>query len=115
VLFLENCFYSQKDVPGSHGGSCASSSHGVNQAVNVKVEEFSDVEDGEDPVPMSFMEIKFEREVSYMSVCLLLGTSQSHPELHIPVLISSVAKKEISRTQWSIAMKTYPVLCNDRV
>jgi hypothetical protein len=59
--------YSQKDIPGSHSETCASSSHS-DQAVNIKVEEVSDSEDGEDPVPMTFVEIKAEREVSYMSL-----------------------------------------------
>jgi hypothetical protein len=67
MVVLQNCLDSQKDVPGSHCEARASSSHSV-QAVNIKVEEVSDVEDEEDPVPMTFMEIKFEHEVSYMSV-----------------------------------------------
>jgi hypothetical protein len=53
----------------------------------MKLEEFSDMEDGEDPVPMSFMEIKFEREVSCMCACLLFGIFRSHPQL--PISFSS--------------------------
>jgi hypothetical protein len=81
----------------------------------MKLEEFSDMEDEEDPVPMSFMEIKFEREVSCMCVCLLLGIAQSHPELPILIPMSSVAKKKISRTRRSVAVEAYPVSCNDSI
>jgi hypothetical protein len=72
---------------------CASSSHDGDQAVNIKVEEVSDVEDEEDPVPMTFVEIKVEHEVSLMSLWPLLGISHSHPELPVLILISVVAKK----------------------
>jgi hypothetical protein len=67
MVVLQIRLDSQKDVPGSHSEACASSSHSV-QAVNIKVEEASDVEDEEDPMPTTFMEVKFEHEVSYMSV-----------------------------------------------
>jgi hypothetical protein len=39
-------------------------SHDANQAMNVKVKEGSDVEEEDDPVPISFPEIKAEPEVS---------------------------------------------------
>jgi hypothetical protein len=66
MMVLQHCLDSQKDVPASHSEACASSSHS-DQAVDIKV-EVSDAEDEEDPAPMTFMEIKFEHEVSYMSV-----------------------------------------------
>jgi hypothetical protein len=63
---------SQKEVLCSHSEACQSSSLSGDQTVNIKVEEISDMEDGEDPVPMTFVEIKAEHEVSCMSfVCLL--------------------------------------------
>jgi hypothetical protein len=85
-LVLQDSLDSQKDAPGSHSEACASSTGGI-QAVNIKVEEFSDIEDREDPVPTTFMEVKFEDEVSCMSVRPLLGISHSHPELPILILI----------------------------
>jgi hypothetical protein len=84
MMVLQDSLDSQKDVSGSHSETCAPSSHDGVQAVNIKVEEASDVEDEEDPVPMKFMEVKLEDEVSCMSVCALLGLSDLCPEL--PVL-----------------------------
>jgi hypothetical protein len=75
MVVLQNCLDSQRDVPGSHSEAFHSSSHDGDQAVNVKVEEFSDVKYGEDPLPMTVVEVKFEPEVSCMSVCPLLGIS----------------------------------------
>jgi hypothetical protein len=87
MVVLQNRLDSQKDVPGLHSEACASSSHS-DQVVNIKVEEVSDVEDGEDPVPMTFVEIKAEHEVSCMSsLCPLLGIYQSHSELPLLLLI----------------------------
>jgi hypothetical protein len=38
--------------------------HDANQAVNAKAEAASDVEEEEDPMPITFIEIKAEPEVS---------------------------------------------------
>jgi hypothetical protein len=76
MVVLQNCVDSQKDEPGSHSEACPSSSHDGDQAVNIKVEEFSDVDNGEDPLPMTIVGIKVEHEVSCMSLCPLLGRSQ---------------------------------------
>jgi hypothetical protein len=62
MVVLQDSLDSQKDVPGSHSEACASAPLDV-QAVNIKVEEASDVED-EDPGPMTFMEVKLEDQVS---------------------------------------------------
>jgi hypothetical protein len=71
MVILQNCLYSQKDVPGSHVEALASSSHDGVQGVNIKVEESSDigVVEEEDPVPMRAVGIKVEHEVSSMSLC----------------------------------------------
>jgi hypothetical protein len=59
---------SQKHVPGSHSEACSSSYPNGVQAVNIKVEEFSDIEvEEEDPAPMTAVGIKAEHEVSCMS------------------------------------------------
>jgi hypothetical protein len=58
--------YSQKDEPCSHSEACPSWSHDDDPAVNIKVEEFSDIEDVEKPAPMTAVGIKAEHEVSCM-------------------------------------------------
>jgi hypothetical protein len=55
---------SQKDEPHSHSEACPSWSHDGDQAINIKVEEFSDIEDVEKTVPMTVIGIKAEHEVS---------------------------------------------------
>jgi hypothetical protein len=67
MVVLQNRLDSQKDVPGSHSEACASSSLNGVQALKIKVEDSSDMEDGEDPVPMAVVGIKVEHEVSCMS------------------------------------------------
>ncbi|PNF32629.1 hypothetical protein B7P43_G17893 [Cryptotermes secundus] len=62
VVLLQDSLDSQKDEPGSHSEACASSSLNGVQAVNIKVEESSDMEGGEDPVPMTVVGIKAEHE-----------------------------------------------------
>jgi hypothetical protein len=87
MMVLQNCLDSQKDEPGSHSEACPSWSHDGAQAVNIKVEEFSDVEDRKDPVPMSVVGIKAEHEVSCVSLCPLLGISRSQPGFPAPFVI----------------------------
>jgi hypothetical protein len=73
MVVLQNSMDSQKDEPGLHNEACPSSSHDGEQGVNIKVEEFSDVDDGEDRLPLTVVGIKAEHEVSCMSLCPLLG------------------------------------------
>jgi hypothetical protein len=87
MMVLQKCLDIKKYLPGSHSEGCASSSHSGAQAGNIKVEEFSDIEDRKDPVPMTVVGIKAEHEVSCMSLCPLLGISQSYPELPVLSLI----------------------------
>jgi hypothetical protein len=87
MAVLQNCVDSQKDEPSSHSGACLSSFHDGDQAVNIKDEEISDIEGGEDPEPMTVVGIKAEHEVSCMSLCPLLGTSQSHPGFPVHFLM----------------------------
>jgi hypothetical protein len=63
--FLQNCTDSENIVVGLYGETHPTS-HDTNQALNVKVKEGSDVEVEDDPVPISFSEIKAEPEVSCM-------------------------------------------------
>jgi hypothetical protein len=74
TVVLQNCMDLQKHVPGTCNVTYPASSHDANQAMNIKVEEVSDVEmEEEHPVPMTFVGIKAEHEVSCMSVCPLFG------------------------------------------
>jgi hypothetical protein len=74
VLVLQNCLDIEKRAPGPYSDTYAASSHDANQPMNIKVEEVSDVE-GEEKhrVPMAFVGIKAEHEVSCMSLCPLLA------------------------------------------
>jgi hypothetical protein len=87
MMVLQKCLDIQKDLPVLHSEGCASSSHSGAQAVNIKVEEFSDIEDRKAPVQMTVVGIKVEHEVSCMSLSPFLGISQSHPELPVLSLI----------------------------
>jgi hypothetical protein len=89
---------SQDDVAGSHGEAYASPCSDVHQAISIKVEEFSDVEDGEEPMPMTFIGIKAEHEVSCMSMSPLLGISHSY--LFIIII---VAKKNMDG-MWQLSV-----------
>jgi hypothetical protein len=88
IIVLRDSLDSQKEIPGLHSEVCSSLSLTGVQAVNIKGEEFSDIEDVEDPVPVTVVGIKAEYEVSCMSpLCPLLGISESHPELPVLFLI----------------------------
>jgi hypothetical protein len=64
LLVLQDCAHSQEDVPDSCTETCPASSHDANKAINIKVEVVSDVEEEENPVPISFPGIKAEQAVS---------------------------------------------------
>jgi hypothetical protein len=85
MVVLQNCSDLEKDVSGSHSEACPLSSLSSHQAVNIKVEEFSDMEVREDPVPVSFIGVGTECEVSCTSLCPLLGIS-SHSQLEFLIL-----------------------------
>jgi hypothetical protein len=74
MVVLQDSLDSQKDVPGLQSEACGSSSLSGVQAVYIKVEEFSDVEDRVDPLPETVVGIKAEHEVSCMfPLCPLLS------------------------------------------
>jgi hypothetical protein len=74
TVVLQNCMDLEKHVPGPCSETYPTSSHDVNQGMTIKVEEVSDVEVEEKrAVPMTFVRIKAEHEVSSMSVCPLLA------------------------------------------
>jgi hypothetical protein len=101
MIILQDSLDSQKDVPGLHSEVCSSFSLSGVQAVNIKGEEFSDIEGGEDPVPMTVVGIKAEHEVSCMSpLCPLLGISEAHPELPVLFLICIFHTKLLQSGEW---------------
>jgi hypothetical protein len=68
VVVLQNCMNMERCVPGSHSETYPTSSHDAYQAMNIKVEDVSGVqEEDEDPAPISYEEIKAEHEVSCVS------------------------------------------------
>jgi hypothetical protein len=68
MVVLQNCVDLERCVPGPHSEKYATFCHDANQAMNIKVEEDSDIqEEEEDPVPMAFIGIKVEQEVSCVS------------------------------------------------
>jgi hypothetical protein len=79
MTVLQNWLDSQKNLPGLHSETCASSSLSGVQAVDIKAEEISDIEDTKDHVPMTIVGIKAEHEVSCMfPLYPLLKTYLSH-------------------------------------
>jgi hypothetical protein len=60
-VFLQNRMDLQKDMQGS----CSE----TNEIISIKVEDVSDTEEEEDPVPLKVSGIKTEHVVSFMSVC----------------------------------------------
>jgi hypothetical protein len=75
MVVLQNCMDLQKHVPGPCNETYPASSCDANQAMNIKVEEVSDVEVAEKhSVPMAFVGIKAEHEVSCMfPLCALFS------------------------------------------
>jgi hypothetical protein len=71
-------------VRGLHSEICPASSHDAYPAVRIKAEVLSDAEEEEYPVPLTFVEIKAEPEVSCGSVRLI---SQIQVSLIIRTLI----------------------------
>jgi hypothetical protein len=71
MLILQNCRDLEKCVPGSCDETYPTASHDASQAMNIKVEEVSDIEAEDHPVPMTFVGVKSEHEVSCtrMSFC----------------------------------------------
>jgi hypothetical protein len=64
MLVLQDSAHSQEDVPGSYAETCPACSNDAFRTISIKFEEVSDVEEEEDPVPISFPGIKAEHEVS---------------------------------------------------
>jgi hypothetical protein len=61
---LQDCAHSQEDIPGSYAETCPACSNDAHQAISIKVEEVSVVEENENAVPITFPGIKAEHAVS---------------------------------------------------
>jgi hypothetical protein len=72
-----------KVAPGSNSEACPTSSCVGSLSMSIKVELVTDIqkEEEKDPLLLTFPVIKAEHEVSYMCVCLLLGTFKKYPIL----------------------------------
>jgi hypothetical protein len=64
-MVLQNCTNSESILVDSYGETCPTS-HDADQAMNLKAKAASDAEEEEDPVRVTFPEMKAEPEVSCM-------------------------------------------------
>jgi hypothetical protein len=67
MVVLQNYTNSEKILEGSYGETDPPC-YDADQAMNIKDEDVSDVEEEEDPMPITVQEIKTEPEVSCMSL-----------------------------------------------
>jgi hypothetical protein len=67
MMVLQNHTKLEMDVQ-DHCGEMYPSSSDASQDINIKVEEVSDAEEEEAPMPITFLKIKMEPEVRCMSV-----------------------------------------------
>jgi hypothetical protein len=101
IVLLQNCLNLQKEMQGSCSETYPAS-HDANQITRIKVEDVSDTEEEENPVPLKYSGIKTEHVVSCMSVSLL---SRFHrcPELPVVFLTSislSVHMRPLYYAEW---------------
>jgi hypothetical protein len=61
-------FFDKDMIVVQNFGEMNITSHDANQAMNIKLEEASDAEEEEDPMEITFEEMKVELEVSCMSL-----------------------------------------------
>jgi hypothetical protein len=73
------------------------SSQDADQVMSMKVEEVSDMQEEDVPVPLSWQAIIAECEVSFMSVYPLLSRFDKYTELPLVFLISLF----INRSTWN--------------
>jgi hypothetical protein len=78
MVFFQNCINLSELLPGSYSELC----HDGNQFIQVEVVKVPDIPmEGEDTLPLAFQVINTEPEVSFMSVCSLLGTFHRYLDL----------------------------------
>jgi hypothetical protein len=67
MIFLQNSTIVKKELRGPFGEMYLAFCD-ADQAMNIKSEKVSDTEEEEDPMPVTFLEIKADPEVSCMSL-----------------------------------------------
>jgi hypothetical protein len=67
MVVLQNCM--DEVVPNSYSETCLPDG---SEMTDIKVEDVTDIEVKEDPMPITFQLLKDEHEVSYILVCILL-------------------------------------------
>jgi hypothetical protein len=77
MVVLQNFIDLLKVVPGLYNETCLTSCDG-NQVISIKVEDFADTQEEEDPLLTKFPVIKSEHEVSCMSVCIVRHFSEMY-------------------------------------
>jgi hypothetical protein len=73
MVVLQKCTDILKDEPGLCSETCLTA-HDGNQAIDVKFQKGSDIEEEDDPVAITFPALKAEQEVSCVSMCPWLDT-----------------------------------------
>jgi hypothetical protein len=85
-------------------GETYPASHDENQAMNVKAEEVSDVEVAEDPVPITFPEIKAESEVSCMctvrQITQICRSATCLSDIHLCLSVNQTVKDFFLKCLW---------------
>ncbi|PNF42935.1 hypothetical protein B7P43_G11836 [Cryptotermes secundus] len=92
-----NCRDLQKDTQGSCGETCPASCD-TNQIMSIKVEDVSDTEEEEDPVPLKVSRIKSEHELqNCMTLQDMQGScSESSPASHDADQIARIKVEDVS-------------------
>jgi hypothetical protein len=72
MVILQHCVDSLEVVPGSYCETYLISSRDENEAVSIKVESETDIQEEKDPLMITVPVIKTKHEVSCMSVCTYL-------------------------------------------
>jgi hypothetical protein len=68
-MALQNCMDLKKDIPGVCSETCPASSQEGSGGIGIKTEVVSDMEEEDDPVPVSILGMKADCEVSWI-VCV---------------------------------------------
>jgi hypothetical protein len=83
----------RKCAPGPCGETYPTATNDATVAMNIKVEEVSDIDvEEERPVPMTFVGIKAEHEVRCMSACTLLACFTQYKNCPLSVSSPSICR-----------------------
>jgi hypothetical protein len=85
IVVLQNCTNSENVLVGRYG-ELYPGSHDASQAMNIKTEEVSDVQEDADPVQIAFQEIKTEPEVSCVFCMPTVWQNHRYAEMAVVLL-----------------------------